>query len=310
MGALISEVVYLRALVNRLLLWRADLKYQKLYLSLKVEDLLDNQNVTLSYINKMGLEDSNQCDKEEMTPIRKMRRCVNVIIGVYRMIVTAQMWRNVLEQNGCFFDDIETASGIDEQILYNDNGLGSLEQMNVFQYTSRATSQMSSQSSVKDNNSRAASQFLLKERTSMAASQLSAKGVVMNSAPRERERSYPEATSPPNFLYGSIEQNGSESSSASSRKRWYSTHNSRTNSPPPVIRTGSGQPDDRQHSARVRQLSQPPLHTTPYIKTTSEDIQKPYKSHTTLSPRASSRTAATVNSNILQHLPSGSRSRR
>ena len=39
-SSLVHEVYYMQALVNRLVLWRADLKYQKLYLSLKVEDLL------------------------------------------------------------------------------------------------------------------------------------------------------------------------------------------------------------------------------------------------------------------------------
>lgn len=37
---IVREVFHLRGLVNRLMLWRADLRYQKLYLSLKVQDLL------------------------------------------------------------------------------------------------------------------------------------------------------------------------------------------------------------------------------------------------------------------------------
>lgn len=39
-NALVHELLYLRRFVNRLLSWRSDLRYQKLYLSLKCEDLL------------------------------------------------------------------------------------------------------------------------------------------------------------------------------------------------------------------------------------------------------------------------------
>ncbi|KAJ3108898.1 Trehalose-6-P synthase/phosphatase complex synthase subunit [Phlyctochytrium bullatum] len=56
MSNLISEVIYLRALVNRLLLWRADLKYQKVYLTLKVQDLLASQKSTLKFIEEMGID--------------------------------------------------------------------------------------------------------------------------------------------------------------------------------------------------------------------------------------------------------------
>ena len=87
MGSLISEVLYLRALSNRLLLWRADLKYQKVYLSLKVDDLQTSQKVTLNFLRDMGVSSSTSFTEDEaLTPIRKLRRCVNTIIGVYRMM--------------------------------------------------------------------------------------------------------------------------------------------------------------------------------------------------------------------------------
>ncbi|KAJ3333312.1 hypothetical protein HDU76_009466 [Blyttiomyces sp. JEL0837] len=99
MGSLISEVVYMRALVNRLLLWRADLKYQKLYLSLKVEDLLASQKVTLSFIQGMGVNAPIMETEDALTPARKMRRCVNAVIGVFRMMLMAKNWQSVLQEN-------------------------------------------------------------------------------------------------------------------------------------------------------------------------------------------------------------------
>jgi hypothetical protein len=86
MSTLISEIVYLRAFVNRLLLWRADLKYQKLYLSLKVDDLLSSQKVTLAFIRGMGVNAPIAETDEILKPSQKLKRCVHVIIGIYRMM--------------------------------------------------------------------------------------------------------------------------------------------------------------------------------------------------------------------------------
>lgn len=99
MRALISEVTYLRAFVNRLLLWRADLKYQKLYLSLKVEDLLSSQKVTLAFIRGMGVNAPIANSDDVLTPVQKFKRCANVVIGVYRMMCLASSWRDVIIDN-------------------------------------------------------------------------------------------------------------------------------------------------------------------------------------------------------------------
>lgn len=86
MGLVISDALYTRILVNKLLLWRADLKYQKVYLSLKIEDLLASQKVTLEFINNMGVTAPIPEPEEKLTPIKKLKRCANVVIGVYRMM--------------------------------------------------------------------------------------------------------------------------------------------------------------------------------------------------------------------------------
>ncbi|KAJ3195601.1 hypothetical protein HK101_011664 [Irineochytrium annulatum] len=108
MSSLISEVIYLRALVNRLLLWRADLKYQKVYLSLKVQDLLGSQKETLAFIQDMGVKHPQAEVTETISPIRKLRRCANTIVAVYRMMVMARNWQDVLEQNREFFGEVES----------------------------------------------------------------------------------------------------------------------------------------------------------------------------------------------------------
>ncbi|KAJ3289959.1 hypothetical protein HK104_007106 [Borealophlyctis nickersoniae] len=101
--SLISEFLYLRALVNRLSLWRADLKYQKLYLTLKVEDLLESHKATLQYV---GVEAPGQTENVNFTPLRKWRRCTNVIISIHRMRLMAHNWQDVVQDHGQgFFED-------------------------------------------------------------------------------------------------------------------------------------------------------------------------------------------------------------
>ncbi|KAJ3027252.1 UNVERIFIED_CONTAM: hypothetical protein HDU68_004167 [Siphonaria sp. JEL0065] len=100
MSSLIAEVIYLRALANRLFLWRADLKYQKVYLSLKVADLSESQKATVKFIREMGVDaPANDLDAPVLRPIQKFRAGVNVVIGVYRMMVMARSWQDTLEDN-------------------------------------------------------------------------------------------------------------------------------------------------------------------------------------------------------------------
>ncbi|KAJ3217077.1 E2 ubiquitin-conjugating protein mms2 [Dinochytrium kinnereticum] len=111
MGTLISEVIYLRALVNRLLLWRADLKYQKTYLSLRVEDLLSSQKTTLSFIQGMGITPPTTEATIPRSATTKLKRCANGIIAVYRMMVMSRNWQDVLQENGReYFAELESNS--------------------------------------------------------------------------------------------------------------------------------------------------------------------------------------------------------
>ncbi|KAJ3235769.1 hypothetical protein HDU81_000187 [Chytriomyces hyalinus] len=102
MSSLIAEVIYLRALANRLFLWRADLKYQKVYLSLKVDDLSASQQVTLKFLREMGVDDApaaSHSSGSALRPLQKLKSCVNVVIGVYRMMVMARDWQDTLQEN-------------------------------------------------------------------------------------------------------------------------------------------------------------------------------------------------------------------
>ncbi|KAJ3064855.1 hypothetical protein HDU98_011774 [Podochytrium sp. JEL0797] len=100
MSSLIAEVIYLRALANRLFLWRADLKYQKVYLALKVADLSESQRATVKFIREIGVDaPPNELDAPVLRPIQKFKAGVNVVIGVYRMMVMARQWQDTLEDN-------------------------------------------------------------------------------------------------------------------------------------------------------------------------------------------------------------------
>ncbi|KAJ3105275.1 hypothetical protein HDU97_008298 [Phlyctochytrium planicorne] len=111
MGSLISEVIYLRAFVNRLLLWRADLKYQKVYLSIKVDDLLSSQKSTLAFIQDMGINPPQSGAPIKLSAASRFRKCANAIIAVYRMMVMARNWQDVLQENGReYFAELESNS--------------------------------------------------------------------------------------------------------------------------------------------------------------------------------------------------------
>lgn len=94
-GVVIREVVFLRALVDRLGIQRADLQYQKLYLGMQVADLLASQNLTLSYMKGMGLVHSMESNSP---PGRKLMRCVNAVLAIARMRMLARKWNMVLSE--------------------------------------------------------------------------------------------------------------------------------------------------------------------------------------------------------------------
>nr|KAJ3421298.1 hypothetical protein HK105_003963 [Polyrhizophydium stewartii] len=133
-GSLIQEVVYMRALVNRLLLWRADLKYQKLYLSLKVDDLLESHKTTLSFIHGMGVALDRRDSMETLSPRRKFVRCVNAVIAIQRMKMLAAGWQVFLQENNRgFFEDLRDSGDIGPAAL---GGAGGRESGAPFHYAS------------------------------------------------------------------------------------------------------------------------------------------------------------------------------
>lgn len=89
-----NEILYTRELLNRLSLWRADLRYQKRYLSLQVDDLLASHKATLSFIHGMGV---NMDQQEKTAPIMKLKRCILGIMAVSRMKIIAQAWKQLKE---------------------------------------------------------------------------------------------------------------------------------------------------------------------------------------------------------------------
>ncbi|KAI8616190.1 hypothetical protein BC830DRAFT_1119037 [Chytriomyces sp. MP71] len=125
MSSLIAEVIYLRALANRLFLWRADLKYQKVYLALRVEDLTASQKVTLNFIRDMGVDaPQNEVDGPILRPIQKFKAGVNVVIGVYRMMVMAREWKDTLQENNRdYFAPITPGALTDGEYYEEDTGM-------------------------------------------------------------------------------------------------------------------------------------------------------------------------------------------
>ncbi|OAJ37429.1 hypothetical protein BDEG_21447 [Batrachochytrium dendrobatidis JEL423] len=126
--SLVQELVYVRALVNRLVLWRGDLRYQKLYLSFKVDDLLESQKMSLSYLHGMGVIMDKPDFTKSLTPRRKLIRCINAVIAVHRIKIMAARWQTFLEGNGSFsLDEYHGA-----EIGYNQTGLVAVSTKNQF----------------------------------------------------------------------------------------------------------------------------------------------------------------------------------
>ncbi|KAJ3130703.1 hypothetical protein HK100_007664 [Physocladia obscura] len=130
MSSLIAEVIYLRALANRLFLWRADLKYQKVYLSLKVADLTESQRATVKFIREMGVDvPRKDLETPTLTPLQKFKAGVNVVIGVYRMMVMAHAWQDTLQSNSQDYFSASHAFELDEDAgVLTDGSVRSLSQ--------------------------------------------------------------------------------------------------------------------------------------------------------------------------------------
>jgi hypothetical protein len=101
--SLVQEIYYLRGISNRLMIWfiafnhrRADLRFQKVYLSLQVDDLLTSNKQTLTFIHGMGV-DLDEEEKEPLRAIVKVKRGINVIIAIHRMKLLAANWRDIID---------------------------------------------------------------------------------------------------------------------------------------------------------------------------------------------------------------------
>ncbi|TPX33874.1 hypothetical protein SmJEL517_g03355 [Synchytrium microbalum] len=79
----LQELAYLRAYVTRLMQWRKDLGYQKLYLDMTITNLLETHKTTLNLIHGMGIDSPD--DQGDISPVRKLHRCVKVVIACVRM---------------------------------------------------------------------------------------------------------------------------------------------------------------------------------------------------------------------------------
>jgi hypothetical protein len=99
--SLANEICYLRGLSSRLNLWfnyfnprRADLRFQKVYLSLQVDDLLISHKQSLDFIYGMGvdLQEKNNTLKK----VVKFKQAVYVIIAIRRMKSLAANWHSVI----------------------------------------------------------------------------------------------------------------------------------------------------------------------------------------------------------------------
>ncbi|KAI9208785.1 uncharacterized protein BJ171DRAFT_168076 [Polychytrium aggregatum] len=98
-----QEILYLRSLVNKLLLWRADLKFQKLYLTLKIDDLMRSEKATLEYLKTIGIAQVDQDGSLPLTPRVKLRRCIYMVIAIIRMRSLAQGWQHTVNESASVF---------------------------------------------------------------------------------------------------------------------------------------------------------------------------------------------------------------
>jgi hypothetical protein len=83
--SIVQEIIMNRGMIRRLLLWRSDLQYQKLFLSLKIDDLEETTKATISFMNNMGLSMDVPLDSSSNTPKMKWKKAHNSIIALIRM---------------------------------------------------------------------------------------------------------------------------------------------------------------------------------------------------------------------------------
>jgi hypothetical protein len=83
--SVVQEIIMNRAMIRRLLLWRSDLQYQKLFLTLKIDDLEQTTKATISFMNNMGLSTDIPLDPYTITPKTKWKKAYNSVIALVRM---------------------------------------------------------------------------------------------------------------------------------------------------------------------------------------------------------------------------------
>ncbi|KAI8902432.1 hypothetical protein BC833DRAFT_373243 [Globomyces pollinis-pini] len=108
---LIKDVLHNRALLDKYIHWRADLKYQKKYLSLKVDDLEESAQRTLNYLKEKGIPLNTPSTLDALTPRQKWKKLINTILATKRMTKWAKSWRMKMQESDFVFSDLVTKYG-------------------------------------------------------------------------------------------------------------------------------------------------------------------------------------------------------
>ncbi|KAJ3317982.1 hypothetical protein HDV06_001014 [Boothiomyces sp. JEL0866] len=93
---LIQEVLYLRGINSKLILWRNDLQYQKLYMNLQLEDMEHSNETCLRIMKGHGIPVPDQIKKA--SPKQKWRRAYYCIIALARMKKMSLQWQFIEEE--------------------------------------------------------------------------------------------------------------------------------------------------------------------------------------------------------------------
>lgn len=109
---LANELVFLKSIYARERLFTEDLRYQKLYLTLKLSDFLASEKYTLNVLHDMGVDPNTSA--LSLTPKRKFKRCVYIVMSICRMKVLCRNYQQVLRGRGMGF---RTKSHSEERLV-------------------------------------------------------------------------------------------------------------------------------------------------------------------------------------------------
>ncbi|KAJ3047125.1 hypothetical protein HK097_000220, partial [Rhizophlyctis rosea] len=94
---LILEFLQLRSSVDKLSIWRADLKFQKMYLSVKIGDLQESQRISAEVFRRHHIQAPAETITERPPRgIGRLRSFVCVVIGIHRMRSMTRQWHDII----------------------------------------------------------------------------------------------------------------------------------------------------------------------------------------------------------------------